>query len=37
LTRNIRLAPSAFVTLNMWLASSQGVSITVSPMINAKI
>ena len=27
LTRNICLAPSAFATLNMWLASSQGVSI----------
>jgi hypothetical protein len=26
LTRNIGLAPSAFATLNMWLASSQGVS-----------
>jgi NACHT domain len=30
LTRNIGLAPSAFATLNMWLASSQGVSITAS-------
>ena len=28
LTRNISLAPSALATLNMWLASSQGVSIT---------
>jgi NACHT domain len=37
LTRNIRLAPSAFVTLNMWLASSQGVSITTRPMINVNI
>jgi hypothetical protein len=27
LTRNIRLSPSAFATLNMWLVSSQGVSI----------
>ena len=26
LTRNIGLAPSAFATLNMWFASSQGVS-----------
>ena len=26
LTRNIGLAPSAFATLNLWLASSQGVS-----------
>ena len=32
LTRNISLAPSAFGTLNMWLATSQGVSITVGPM-----
>jgi hypothetical protein len=32
LTRNIGLAPSAFATLNMWLASSQGVSITAGPM-----
>ena len=32
LTRNIGLAPSAFATLNMWLASSQGVSITASPI-----
>jgi hypothetical protein len=29
LTRNIRLVPSAIATLNMWLASSQGVSNTV--------
>jgi hypothetical protein len=29
------VAPSAFATLNMWLASSQGVSITAGPMINA--
>ena len=28
LTRNIGLAPSAFATLNEWLASSQGVSTT---------
>jgi hypothetical protein len=35
LTRNIGLAPSAFATLNMWLASSQGVSITAGPMRNA--
>jgi hypothetical protein len=28
LTRMIGLAPSAFATLNMWLASSRGVSIT---------
>jgi NACHT domain len=35
LTRNIGLAPSAFVTLNMWLASSQGVSITAGPMRKA--
>jgi hypothetical protein len=34
LTINIRIAPSAFATLNMWLASSQGVSITASPMRN---
>ncbi len=34
LTRNIRLALSAFATLNMWLASSQGVSITAGPMRN---
>jgi hypothetical protein len=35
LTRNIGLAPSAFASLNMWLASSQGVSITAAPMRNA--
>jgi NACHT domain len=35
LTRNIRLAPSAFATLNMWLASSQAVSIHASPIRNA--
>jgi hypothetical protein len=35
LTRNIRLAPSAFATLNMWLASSQGVSIAAGPMRNS--
>ena len=35
LTRNIRLAPSAFATLNMWLASSQGVSIAANPTRNA--
>jgi hypothetical protein len=35
LTRIISLAPSAFATLNMWLASSQGVSITAGPMRNA--
>jgi hypothetical protein len=34
LTRNIGLAPSAFATLNMWLASSQGVSKTAGPMRN---
>jgi len=34
LTRNIGLAPSAFATLNMWLASSQGVSITAGPTRN---
>jgi len=34
LTRNVGLAPSAFATLNMWLASSQGVSITACPMRN---
>jgi hypothetical protein len=32
LTRNIGLAPSALATLNMWLASNQGVSITSGPM-----
>jgi NACHT domain len=35
LTRNIDLAPSAFATLNLWLTSSQGVSITAGPMSNA--
>jgi hypothetical protein len=35
LTRNIRLAPSAFATLNMWLASDQGVSRTVFSTKNA--
>ena len=35
LTRNIGLAPSAFATLNLWLASSQGVSITAGPVRNA--
>jgi NACHT domain len=35
LTRNIGLAPSAFATLNKWLASSQGVSTTAGPMRNA--
>ncbi len=35
LSRNIRLAPSAFAILNMWLASSQGVSITAGPVRNA--
>jgi hypothetical protein len=34
LTKNIRLAPSAFATLNMWLASSQSVSITARPIRN---
>jgi hypothetical protein len=34
LTRVIGLAPSAFANLNMWLASSQGVSITASPIRN---
>jgi hypothetical protein len=32
LTRKIGLAPSAFATLDMWLASGQGVSITAGPM-----
>jgi hypothetical protein len=36
LTRNIGLAPSAFASLNMWLASSQGVRITAGPMRNTK-
>ena len=35
LTRNTGLAPSAFATVNMWLASSQSVSTTVDPMRNA--
>ena len=35
LTRNIGVAPSAIATLKVWLASSQGVSITASPMRNA--
>ena len=35
LTRNIRLAPSALATLNMWLASSQGVSTTAGQIRNA--
>ncbi len=35
LTRIIGLAPSAFANLNMWLASSQGVSTTAGPMRNA--
>jgi hypothetical protein len=34
LTRNIRLAPSAFATLNMWLETSRGVSMTAGPMKN---
>ena len=34
LTRNIGLASSAFATLNIWLASGKGVSITTSPMRN---
>jgi hypothetical protein len=34
LTRNIGLAQSAFANLNMWLASSLGVSITVGPIRN---
>ena len=36
LTRKIGLAPSAFANLNMWLASSQGVSMTVRWMRNTK-
>jgi hypothetical protein len=32
LTRNIGLARSAFTTLNMWLSSSQGVSIIAGPI-----
>jgi hypothetical protein len=35
LTRIIGPVPSAFASLNMWLASSQGVSITSGPMRNA--
>jgi hypothetical protein len=35
LTGNIGLASSAIATLNMWLASSQGVSMTAGPMRNA--
>jgi hypothetical protein len=35
LTRNIVLAPSAFAALNVWLASSQGVSTTAGPMRNS--
>jgi hypothetical protein len=35
LTGDIELAPSAFATLNTWLTSSQGVSITARPMRNA--
>ena len=35
LTRNIGLAPSAFAAVNMWLASSQGVSATAGPMRSA--
>jgi hypothetical protein len=35
LTRIIGLAPSAFANLNMWLASSEGVSIAAGPMRNA--
>jgi hypothetical protein len=34
LTKNIGLAPSAFATLNIWLASSLDVSITAGPMRN---
>src|SRR6267154_1501136 len=34
LTRIIGLAQSAFATLNMWLASSQGVSMTAGPTRN---
>ena len=34
LTRNIGLAPSAFAALNMWLASSRGVSTTTGLMRN---
>jgi hypothetical protein len=35
LTRNIRLAPSAFATMNMWLASSEGVSLAAGSIRNA--
>ena len=35
LTSMIGLASSAFATLNMWLATSQGVSITAGPLRNA--
>jgi hypothetical protein len=35
LTRIIGLAPSAFANLNIWLASSQGVSIAAGPTRNA--
>ena len=35
LTGSIGLTPSAFATLNMWLGSSEGVSITAGPMRNA--
>ena len=35
LTRNIGLAQSAFATVNMWLGSSQGVSIIAGAMINS--
>ena len=35
LTRNIGFAPSAFATMNKWLASSQGVSTTAGPMRNS--
>jgi hypothetical protein len=34
LTRNIGLVPSAIVTLTIWLASGQSVSITTGPMRN---
>jgi hypothetical protein len=37
LTRNICLASSPFATLNMWLASSHGVSTIAGPMRNANI
>jgi hypothetical protein len=35
LTRNIGLARSAFTTLNIWLSSSQGVSIIAGPIRNS--